>query len=437
MAGRSSPRIKVGAEEKKKKPASEGVQECRRVLNELGEEFKEGKSFPDLKSKKPLQFDFYLINRKACVEYDGEFHFKGNYEEDQRDKLKDDYCERNEIPLLRIAPSEVKNIDKIIGKFLEVLNIGIKRNFVIKKGYEYKVKEQPVFLKLIGGKQSLPGNGNSTLTVLSLDELKTSRRKKEFDSRWEGQRPINEFVVTEIRNYVLQNYNKKSFNLGNITIVLNAGKNCEVIDGQHRISALWSISDKTLEENPKLLQLNVHLEIYEDLSPEQIGDLFTTINKSNTVPSLYLNKEQKQNKDLAEDFIKYLVDTFPANMKKNTKTAKLPNVSIGELQAELGKELKDLIDEKQITGELTDLENKVKILNKKLGEELTAPSGFDFFKRKNKEKKSKAITAKEFKNALNAVKEKEKSDRPICYLGFLFKCSWLELIGSNMGDLGV
>ncbi len=79
--------------------------------------------FKDCKYKQSLKFDFYLPNIKTCIEYDGEQHFrkwhKGDSDEKLnlrkiRDEIKNDYCENNNIKLLRIPYTELKNIDSIL-----------------------------------------------------------------------------------------------------------------------------------------------------------------------------------------------------------------------------------------------------------------------------------------------------------------------------------
>jgi hypothetical protein len=73
-----------------------------------------------------LEFDFYLPDYNLCVEWDGISHFEardfhGGEETFKRrqflDKLKDKYCEDNNINLLRI-PYTVKQTDKDAGRIL-------------------------------------------------------------------------------------------------------------------------------------------------------------------------------------------------------------------------------------------------------------------------------------------------------------------------------
>jgi very-short-patch-repair endonuclease len=75
--------------------------------------------------KRPLKFDFYLPDFNTCLEYDGEQHFepiklfggeKAFEEAQKRDKIKNDFCEKNGIQLIRISYR-----DKIIHKLKPIL----------------------------------------------------------------------------------------------------------------------------------------------------------------------------------------------------------------------------------------------------------------------------------------------------------------------------
>ena len=68
-------------------------------------------TFDDCKNKKALPFDFYLPDYNACIEYDGEQHFRpveyfggedGFMRRQHNDKIKTTYCKLNNITLLRI-----------------------------------------------------------------------------------------------------------------------------------------------------------------------------------------------------------------------------------------------------------------------------------------------------------------------------------------------
>ena len=84
----------------------------------------------------PLPFDFYLIQSKKIIEVDGEGHYHVahfNHCSDEKahktfdmttkhDKIKNDYCQKYNIPLLRIPYWDIKNSDnykQIISNFLK------------------------------------------------------------------------------------------------------------------------------------------------------------------------------------------------------------------------------------------------------------------------------------------------------------------------------
>ena len=88
------------------------------------------KRFDDCKDIKPLPFDFYLSDYNTCIEYDGQQHFEPvdfsgkrenlaqqQFEKTQyHDKIKNKYCEDNNIRLLRIP--YFKNIEEELNNFL-------------------------------------------------------------------------------------------------------------------------------------------------------------------------------------------------------------------------------------------------------------------------------------------------------------------------------
>ena len=70
-----------------------------------------------------LPFDFYLPQYNLIIEYDGEQHFKpisvfggedAFWTTVTHDAIKNQYCEDNDIDLLRIPYWEFDNIEKLI-----------------------------------------------------------------------------------------------------------------------------------------------------------------------------------------------------------------------------------------------------------------------------------------------------------------------------------
>lgn len=86
--------------------------------------------FDDCKNILGLPFDFVIKEDNkilAAIEFDGQQHYEpvdlfGGEENLKlvqfRDKIKNSYCKRNHIPLLRIPYTEINNIEHIIDRFL-------------------------------------------------------------------------------------------------------------------------------------------------------------------------------------------------------------------------------------------------------------------------------------------------------------------------------
>ena len=76
-----------------------------------------------------LPFDFYLPDLNILIEYDGRQHFSGNYDffggVDEflkikfRDKIKTDFAKKENIKLIRIPYTKIKNIPQILIKELQ------------------------------------------------------------------------------------------------------------------------------------------------------------------------------------------------------------------------------------------------------------------------------------------------------------------------------
>lgn len=114
--------------------SSKGEQAIAKSLDTKSIRYKREKTFDHCinpKTRKKLQFDFYLPTYNLCIEYDGiqhqiEVNFWGGAlglkERKYRDSLKNRFCEKYQIDLLRI-PYTVKNqndINNILQKHLKV-----------------------------------------------------------------------------------------------------------------------------------------------------------------------------------------------------------------------------------------------------------------------------------------------------------------------------
>jgi hypothetical protein len=120
---------------------SRGEFAIRQYLSKVDINFISQYEFTDLISdlKVPLKFDFALFNKDQelvmLLEYDGEQHFKwikglmskSKYNRQKKhDKMKDDYCIKNNIPLLRIPYWDFDKIEDILEESLNSKNsIGV------------------------------------------------------------------------------------------------------------------------------------------------------------------------------------------------------------------------------------------------------------------------------------------------------------------------
>ena len=100
--------------------SSKGEEDIYFFLTENNIKFEREKKFKELGK---FRFDFYLPNLNTIIEFDGEQHFKVNNffggeegfrKRKQSDRIKNQYCEDNNINLLRIPYTEINNINNIL-----------------------------------------------------------------------------------------------------------------------------------------------------------------------------------------------------------------------------------------------------------------------------------------------------------------------------------
>jgi len=110
---------------------SNGEKVISNYLNKIGINYKREKKF--IEFNKYIEFDFYLSDYNACIEYDGIQHFKpidffgGKKRFDytkKNDNLKNIFCHENDIKLFRI--SYLQNIEEEMDKIIQKLKISVK-----------------------------------------------------------------------------------------------------------------------------------------------------------------------------------------------------------------------------------------------------------------------------------------------------------------------
>lgn len=105
---------------------SKGEKIINSWLLKEGINFQRQKTFNNCKFKGQLYFDFYLPDYNLCIEYDGLQHFKpikhfggdeNFYLIKKRDKIKNKFCDKHNIELLRISYKD--NVIKILEDWIK------------------------------------------------------------------------------------------------------------------------------------------------------------------------------------------------------------------------------------------------------------------------------------------------------------------------------
>lgn len=111
---------------------SKGEMKIAQILDGMAIEYGTQYRFPDCKDESVLPFDFFLPKYNICIEYDGLQHFEpctfGGMSKERaienfirvqkHDKIKDEYCQDNNITLIRIPYWEYGNIKNILSLHL-------------------------------------------------------------------------------------------------------------------------------------------------------------------------------------------------------------------------------------------------------------------------------------------------------------------------------
>lgn len=108
--------------------SSKGEEEIAKVLSSLRYEFDRQKRFPECRRENMLPFDFYIESLNLCIEFDGIQHYEpvdfSNKGEEHafkefkirqiNDKIKNEFCKKNKIKLIRIPYYDYDNISDIL-----------------------------------------------------------------------------------------------------------------------------------------------------------------------------------------------------------------------------------------------------------------------------------------------------------------------------------
>lgn len=109
---------------------AKGEAKIKNFLDKRRINYKKEKTFKECRHKKALRFDFYLPDYNCCIEFDGKQHYevvnyfggeKGYIERKRNDSIKNEYCKKNNISLLRIPYFKFNDVENILNDFLDKL----------------------------------------------------------------------------------------------------------------------------------------------------------------------------------------------------------------------------------------------------------------------------------------------------------------------------
>ncbi len=132
---------------------SKGEMCIEKILNKYGIIPERQFTFVNCKDKKMLPFDFKIGN--ILIEYDGELHFKeGRHSKNKEtmrkkllvtqnhDQIKNEFCIKHNIPLIRIPYWDYENIEDILNNCLSYFNITHKKESNIELVHKYLVNHK-------------------------------------------------------------------------------------------------------------------------------------------------------------------------------------------------------------------------------------------------------------------------------------------------------
>jgi len=109
--------------------------EAEKVMDKFHINYETQKTFEGCTYKIKLRYDFYLTDYNICLEMDGRQHElpveawggeKSLEETKKKDKIKNEYCKKNNIGLIRIPYNKINHIQDIILQELQALSISLE-----------------------------------------------------------------------------------------------------------------------------------------------------------------------------------------------------------------------------------------------------------------------------------------------------------------------
>lgn len=174
--------------ERRKSKPSVGEKRVVKYLRKNHIDFRREYTFEGLKNPQtgyPLFFDFYCKKLNLAIEVDGSQHFKPKDGDEKafrslvnRDRIKNRFCKKNNIPLCRLAYRDLKTFEKLIKYISDCLHD--KKTCRAKDSKKGKHKPLKRCKPVQGHKQRMAASvGNRIRKKEATRELELQKRREE------------------------------------------------------------------------------------------------------------------------------------------------------------------------------------------------------------------------------------------------------------------
>jgi hypothetical protein len=239
------------------------------------------------------------------------------------------------------------------------------------------------------------------------------------------QRSVDEERVIKIKEYILSTANDPTFVLHNLTVNTPSGTDDEyhIVDGQHRIRALISITRDEMKVNG-IHRLSVLVDVRQRLTEQQEKTVFKTINKSVPCPDFVLCKsdERKMYYELKE-----LICKKYEYQVSSSRACKVPNMNVDIILEELSRQ--QIIAElykNDLISDAKDIMLGITNLNTHVGTLLSSQRGFEIYKRYGA-RSCASHTPAHFASLIEKVRKKTNGTN-MCYLPFVPCQNWVQYL---------
>jgi hypothetical protein len=242
------------------------------------------------------------------------------------------------------------------------------------------------------------------------------------------QRVVDDERAAEIRAYILGNHDKGTFVFGGVIVNMAGGK-YRVLDGQHRLHAIFKIGPADMRARPGLEGMRIMFDIRSGLSYEDERMMFKAINSSLPCPRMLLGDEEKAT--MYREIEQWLRDTYGDYMSPS-KGCQLPSFNLSTVMAAFSSTdiLHDLNAGEQMIVNTQNFVAGIEAVNAALGARFGAADAAgarDVFVRYQAGARRKTALDR-FVTIVGKVRAKARGGKPECWLGMMPVDRWMPFI---------